>query len=112
MAIIRASCPECGDIETTSDFTSCLVFRYPDGGELRQYRFRCPIDRQMVLKSTGQRTINILINRGVSVEYIDMPQQLVPQGLGQLTGKECIDFAVDLYTTKFDEELQRLDNNP
>lgn len=41
-----------------------------------------------------------------------MPQQLVPQGLGQLTGKECIDFAVDLYTTKFDEELQRLDNNP
>lgn len=65
MATIRASCPDCGDVEfTTADVTVRVSAEDGSG----TYAFRCPGCRVKVIKSAEPRTIDLLLASGVDKE--------------------------------------------
>jgi len=73
MATIRASCPDCGDVELTSqDMTVRLCVDDNRGA----YVFRCPTCVMTVTKPTEQRIIDLLVASGVKVEMWTLPLEL------------------------------------
>jgi predicted RNA-binding Zn-ribbon protein involved in translation (DUF1610 family) len=62
MATIRASCPDCGEVEFTSADVSVRITA-PDGSGT--YSFRCPGCVVTVVKSAEPRTIDLLLASGV-----------------------------------------------
>ena len=73
MATIRASCPDCGDVElTTADMTVRVCAEDKRGS----YTFRCPECRMTVNKAAEQRIIDLLVSSGVKVEIWRLPLEL------------------------------------
>lgn len=75
MAIIRASCPDCGDVETTPDQMKLSVC----GDDLSRmgYSFPCPACNGIVIKDTNQRIFDLLVSSGVRVEIWKMPYEMI-----------------------------------
>ena len=81
MATIRASCPDCGDVElTTLDVTVRVCADDSNGA----YTFRCPACRLAVHKPAEQRIIDLLVSSGVRLETWTMPLELLERPLGAL----------------------------
>jgi hypothetical protein len=79
MATIRASCPDCGDVELTSqDMTVRLCVEDNRGS----YVFRCPTCRMTVTKATEQRIVDLLVASGVKVEMWTLPLELRERPVG------------------------------
>lgn len=93
MAMIRTSCPDCGDVEfTTSDIS--VEVTSDDGSGI--YRFICPECISLVIKSVESRTIDLLLASGV--------EQVYP-----LTACQIAEFAHDLNDgSKFEDAFNRL----
>lgn len=111
METVLASCPECGDIELTTKDVTCISFEFPAGREISQFRFRCPIDRKIVVKQADPRTIDRLIASGVSLKYIEMNEPDKTNVPGQFSVDEYLDIRDDWYTEQFDIEVQRLERD-
>ena len=62
MATIRASCPDCGDVEFTTHDVQVRVSA-PDGSGT--YAFSCPGCAVTVVKAAETRTIDLLLASGV-----------------------------------------------
>jgi uncharacterized Zn finger protein len=62
MATIRASCPDCGDVEFTSEDVQVRVSSDDGSGT---YAFNCPSCRVTVVKTAEARTIDLLVASGV-----------------------------------------------
>jgi uncharacterized Zn finger protein len=62
MATIRASCPDCGDVEFTSEDVQVRVSGDDGSGT---YAFHCPSCRVTVVKAAEARTIDLLVASGV-----------------------------------------------
>lgn len=73
MATIRASCPDCGDVELTSKDMTVRLCVEDDRGS---YVFRCPTCRMTVTKATEQRIVDLLVASGVKVETWTLPLEL------------------------------------
>lgn len=73
MAIIKASCPECGDVQLTSQDVSCRLKAETNEGS---YSFRCPECRISVCKSAEQRILDLLVNSGVDLFVMERPKEL------------------------------------
>jgi hypothetical protein len=79
MATIRASCPDCGDVELTSqDMTVRLCVEDNRGS----YVFRCPTCTMTVTKATEQRIVDLLVASGVKVEMWTLPLELRERPVG------------------------------
>lgn len=65
MATIRASCPDCGDVEFTSEDVQVRVSGDDGSGT---YAFHCPSCRVTVVKAAEARTIDLLVASGVAAE--------------------------------------------
>jgi hypothetical protein len=79
MATIRASCPDCGDVELTSqDMTVRLCVEDNRGS----YVFRCPACTMTVTKATEQRIVDLLVASGVKVEMWTLPLELRERPVG------------------------------
>jgi predicted RNA-binding Zn-ribbon protein involved in translation (DUF1610 family) len=67
---IRASCPECGEVDLLPDEVVLTVVRAPDGevGDGSTYRFSCPDCTGLVTKPADERIAQLLTTGGVAVE--------------------------------------------
>lgn len=63
MATIRASCPDCGDVEFTSEDVQVRLSGNDGSGT---YAFHCPSCRVTVVKAAEARTIDLLVASGVA----------------------------------------------
>ncbi len=90
MATIRASCPDCGDVEfTTADVQ--VRISAPDGSGT--YSFRCPSCVVTVVKSAEPRTIDLLLASGVEQASAPLPAELDERRDGDpITHDDLLDF--------------------
>ena len=79
MATIRASCPDCGDVELTTRDVTVRVCAADNRGS---YAFRCPDCRMAVTKAAEQRIVDLLVSSGVTLEVWRLPAELSEQRLG------------------------------
>lgn len=79
MATIRASCPECGDVELTSRDVRVLVCTSTEDGS---YAFRCPVCRLAVSKPAEPRIVDLLVSAGVGVTTWTLPAELREDHVG------------------------------
>jgi hypothetical protein len=80
MATIRASCPDCGDVELTTRQMTVRVCAEDNRGS---YLFRCPACAMVVTKGAEQRIIDLLVSSGVEVELWTLPLELLERPLGE-----------------------------
>jgi hypothetical protein len=73
MAMIRASCPTCGDVElTTRDVRVLLCSTTYESS----YAFQCPSCRVAVAKPAEARVVDVLLAAGISLSVWHMPAEL------------------------------------
>lgn len=73
MATIRASCPDCGDVELT---TSDMTVRVCSEDQRGAYAFRCPSCEMAVTKAAEPRIVDLLVSSGVELQVWTMPSEL------------------------------------
>lgn len=73
MTRIRASCPECGEVDLTPPDVTLRIVRAPDGlvGDGSSYRFCCPDCEQVVTKPADERIAQLLTSGGVPLEDLE-----------------------------------------
>ena len=90
MATIRASCPDCGDVELTTQDMTVRVCADDNRGS---YTFRCPECTMTVSKAAEQRIIDLLVSSGVRVEHWTLPLELRERPVGvPLTHDDLLSF--------------------
>lgn len=90
MATIRASCPDCGDVELT---TADVHVRICDDNNQGSYSFRCPHCRMTVAKSAEPRTIDLLVASGVGFTTWRLPAELFEPRMGEaISHDDLLDF--------------------
>ncbi len=90
MATIRASCPDCGDVELTTEEMTVRVCLDDQRGA---YTFRCPACAMTVHKDAEPRIVDLLVSSGVQRITWRLPLELGehPTGL-PLTHDDLIEF--------------------
>lgn len=73
MATIRASCPECGDVDLTVAQVRVVVCSTNNQGA---YAFECPSCGLRVIKETQPHVIDVLLASGVALDTWRMPAEL------------------------------------
>lgn len=90
MATIRASCPDCGDVELTTEDVVVRVCLDDDRGE---YRFTCPVCAMVVVKPAEHRTIDLLVASGVQMDTWTLPAELFESRSGsRIDHDDILDF--------------------
>lgn len=90
MATIRASCPDCGDVELTTADVRVRVCLDDDRGE---YRFTCPVCTMVVVKPAEHRTIDLLVASGVEMDTWTLPAELFEARSGsRISHDDILDF--------------------
>jgi predicted RNA-binding Zn-ribbon protein involved in translation (DUF1610 family) len=91
MATIRASCPDCGDVEFTTLDVQVRVSA-PDGSGT--YAFSCPGCAVTVVKAAETRTIDLLLASGVALAPGEPPAEIEerPYFDGPITHDDLLDF--------------------
>jgi hypothetical protein len=79
MATIRASCPDCGDIELT---TADMTVRICEEDQRGSYIFRCPSCRMTVTKDAEARIVDLLVASGVKLDVWRLPLELLERPMG------------------------------
>lgn len=73
MATIRASCPDCGDVELT---TADMTVRVCSEDQRGAYAFRCPSCELAVTKAAEPRIVDLLVSSGVELQVWRLPAEL------------------------------------
>lgn len=73
VATIRASCPDCGDVELTTRDVKVLLCSTTNEGS---YAFRCPSCRLAVSKPAEPRVVDVLVSSGVRLSVWHLPAEL------------------------------------
>lgn len=91
MATIRASCPDCGDVELT---TRDLTVQVCEADNRGAYRFRCPKCTMTVVKDAETRIVELLVSSGVHLDVWKLPAELGerPTGGAPITHDDLLDF--------------------
>ena len=91
MATIRASCPDCGDVEFTTRDVQVRVSA-PDGSGT--YAFSCPGCAVTVVKAAETRTIDLLLASGVAMAAGDALAEIDerPHFEDPITHDDLLDF--------------------
>jgi hypothetical protein len=83
MALIRATCSDCGDVELRS---RDLRVRTCQDTDEATYLFRCPVCRMIEVRPAEQHVVDVLLAAGVSAEAWRLPAEL-----GEAKGGDAID---------------------
>lgn len=103
MAIIRASCPDCGDVELTS---RDVVVRVNSSTNEGSYAFQCPECALAVSKAAEPRIIDLLVSSGVELYVWTMPAELLEERIGpKLNYDDLLSFHYDLQQDDWFEQL-------
>ena len=94
MAMIRASCPTCGDVElTTRDVRVLLCSTTYESS----YAFQCPVCRVAVAKPAEPRVVDVLLSSGISLTVWHMPAELdEPHAGAPITYDDLLEFHFQL----------------
>ena len=94
VATIRATCPECGDIELSTRQVTVLVCADNNQGS---YAFRCPDCLLAVSKPAEDRVVDVLVSSGVRLSVWQMPAELEEVHEGPpITHDDLLDFHFSL----------------
>jgi hypothetical protein len=90
MAMIRATCSDCGDVELTTSDVSVRVCTHDDSGT---YNFRCPSCHMTVVKPAEARVVELLVASGVTLITWDLPAELSEARTGPaISHDDLLDF--------------------
>lgn len=107
MVQIKASCPQCGQVELTPADVSLVVY---DDAELSYYSFDCEGCDQEVRKHADDYVISLLTSGGVVARVENVPLEAAEDKSGEpLTYDDLLEFALELGTTDY---LAGVDNLP
>ncbi|MBW3574250.1 MAG: hypothetical protein KY450_05185 [Actinobacteria bacterium] len=73
MATVRASCPDCGDVEISTDDVQVRVCVETSVGS---YAFRCPVCRAPVAKHAEAGIVHLLVSSGSPLTMWRLPAEL------------------------------------
>lgn len=73
MSTVRASCPECGDVELTIGEVRVIVCSTTNEGA---YAFNCPSCHLAVSKPTDFRVVDVLLASGATLAVWSLPAEL------------------------------------
>lgn len=90
MALIRATCSECGDVELRSRDLQVRICTDNGAGT---YLFRCPVCRMTEVKAADDQVIDILAAAGVSCVEWKLPAELAERPVGEpISHDDVLDF--------------------
>jgi len=90
MALIRATCNECGDVELRS---RDLQVRICTDTSTSTYLFRCPVCRMTEVKNADDQIVDILAAAGVKCVEWRLPQEMTERPVGEaITHDDVLDF--------------------
>lgn len=90
MAVVRATCDECGDIQVTAED---VVVRVCLDDQRASYVFSCPICHVPVARPLGTRLVELLASSGSPVSLWHLPAELSEHHDGDaLTYDDLLDF--------------------
>jgi hypothetical protein len=91
---IRASCPECGDVQLTPKDLRVRVCVDDNAGS---YCFECPFCGRSVSKPAERRIVDLLVSSGVQMEVWAMPAELAEVHSGApINYDDLLDFHLTL----------------
>ena len=105
MAIIRATCSECGDVEMTTADVWVKVCDDDTG----TYSFRCPVCQSIVTKQAEAHIVELLVSSGVRWSSWRPPAELSEHPGGRpIDHDDLIDFHYLLASSDWFERLVSL----
>ncbi|MHB2024611.1 MAG: hypothetical protein ACYCO3_15020 [Mycobacteriales bacterium] len=94
MTTIKASCPDCGEVELTSADISLMVCTSTN---LSYYAFTCPACHSQVRKPADDHVIQLLMSGGVKAQVWEVPAEASEPKCGpRLTYDDLLDFVLQL----------------
>lgn len=90
MALIRATCTDCGDVELRS---RDLKVRMCQDNETATYLFRCPVCRMIEVRPAEPHVVDVLLAAGVPCVEWHLPAELDERhGGAAITHDDVLDF--------------------
>ena len=104
--LVRATCPECGDVELgLEDVTVVLFAALPEGS----YAFQCPECRGAIAKPAQSRVIELLLNAGARLTLCDLPAELdEPRHGAAISYDDVLDFHFQLQRDDWFDDVTAL----
>lgn len=104
MTTIKATCPECGEVDLTADD---ILLRVSDGGaDLNTYGFTCPTCSAFIEKPADDRVVRLLLSGGVVPVPVHVPAEVLEPKYGpRLTLDDLLDLHETLERDDWFEEL-------
>ncbi len=103
MTTIRASCPECGDVQLRPSDLKVRVCVDDNAGA---YCFACPFCGRSVAKPAERRIVDLLVSSGVKMEVWALPAELSESREGaSINYDDLLDFHLLLEREGWFEEL-------
>ena len=104
VAMIRASCPTCGDVELTTNDVRVLLCSTTYQSS---YAFQCPSCRVAVAKAAEPRVVDVLLASGITLSVWRMPAELdEPHAGPPISYDDLLEFHFGLHQgTSLDELL-------
>jgi len=97
MTTIKASCPDCGEVELTPADVSLMVC---STASLSYYAFDCHTCARQVRKPADDHVVSLLISGGVPATVWDLPAEALEAKTGPaLSYDDLLDLALHLGTT-------------
>lgn len=109
MTTIRATCPQCGEVELTPDDIQLRVCTHAPAS---YYVFDCPLCTHEVRKTADDRVVQLLISGGVSATVWELPEELQEERAGPpFTFDDLLDFHVLLQSDDWFDGLLRVSSS-
>jgi hypothetical protein len=109
MAIIRATCHSCGDVEMT---TADVWVRICDDDNSGTYSFKCPCCTSVVVKPAEQHVVDLLVASGVAWSTWSLPLEMREGRDGNpITHDDLIDFHQVLESEDWFHRLTQMVND-
>lgn len=90
MALIRATCSDCGDVELRS---RDLKVRHCRDTDDSTYLFRCPVCRMIEVRNAEAHVVDVLLAAGVNYVSWDLPAELLEPRRGEpINHDDVLDF--------------------
>lgn len=105
VAIVRTTCPTCGDVEMTiGDLRVRLCSDTNEGS----YAFRCPSCETLVAKSIEASVVDVLVVAGVHLDVWQLPAELdEPHSGPPVSYDDLLEFHFQLEEHDWLEQLNR-----
>lgn len=94
---VKCTCPDCGDVATSTDKVVVRFREGTDGIEGGQYRFTCPKCGRIVLKDTAFNIISLLTASGCRIETWTPPIEIMERPLEDAHPAISLDDVIDLH---------------